>query len=90
MRILSALAVLLSALAAAAPAQAFDFGQLVKQTFGSSDLRDLGGPIFVLIGLISLLFFWVALRIGKKRQRRMIESYDEQLKDYSGRLRRKS
>ncbi len=90
MRTLSAMAALSAILMTAAPAHAFDFDHLLKQTLGSSDLRDLAGPIFALIGLITLLFFWGALRIGKKRQRRMIESYDEQLKDYSGRLRRKS
>ena len=44
--------------------------------------------IFALIGLFLLVFFWAALRIGRKRQRRLIQSYDEQLQEYSGRLRR--
>jgi len=88
MRILNVVAVLVATVTAAAPAHAFDFGHLLHQAFGSSDPSDLGGPIFALIGVVTLLFFWIALRIGKKRQRRMIESYDDQLEDFSGRLRR--
>lgn len=89
MRTLSVLVLALAAIITAAPAQALDVGQLLKRTFGTSDPSELGGPIFALIGVVSLLFFWGALRIGRKRQRRMIESYNEQLQDYSGRLRRK-
>ena len=84
MRTLSAIALAVAALLAAA----LDLDQLLKQTFGSSDPRDLGGPIFALIAVAAVLFFWGALRIGKKRQRRMIQSYDSQLQDYSARLRR--
>jgi hypothetical protein len=88
MRTLSATTVLLAALLTSAPARAFDYERLLTQTFGSSDPKDLGWPIFGLIALFSVVFFWGALRIGRKRQRRMIESYNEQLQDYSGRLRR--
>lgn len=88
MRPLSAIAALPALLITAMPAHAFDFKSALVQVFGSSDPKDLGGPIFVLIGLIALLFFWGALRIGKKRQRRMIENYDADIKDYSTRLRR--
>ncbi|MBC7281161.1 hypothetical protein [Hoeflea sp.] len=88
MRPLSALALALIAVTAAAPAHALDFDQLLKKTFGTSDPGDLGGPILALIGVVAVLFFWGALRIGKRRQRRMIESYDADMKDYSARLRR--
>lgn len=88
MRILSAIAVLPAILMASAPAHALDFDGLLKQAFGSSDPKDLGGPIFGLLTIVAVLFFWGALRIGKKRQRRMIENYDADMKDYSSRLRR--
>lgn len=88
MRYLAALTGLGSGLLAAAPAHALDFDRLLKQAFGSSDPSELGGPIFALIGIAAVLFFWGALRIGKKRQRRMIQSYDAQIQDYSARLRR--
>ena len=88
MRTLSAIAALPAVLLTAVPAHAVDFNALLTQVFGSSDLKDLGGPIFVLIGVFALLFFWGALRIGKKRQRRMIENYNADMKDYSTRLRR--
>jgi hypothetical protein len=78
----------LAVLVAAAPAHAFEFKRLLKQVFGTSDPSELGGPIFALIVLAAALFFWGALRIGKRRQRRMIDSYDEQLQDYASRLRR--
>ncbi|MDP2119317.1 MAG: hypothetical protein Q8K28_05375 [Hoeflea sp.] len=87
MRYLIAIAVLLGTMPAF-PAYALDVDQLLKQAFGSSDPKDLGGPIFALIGVAALLFFWGALRIGKRRQRRMIEAYDADMKDYSARLRR--
>lgn len=88
MRLLPAIAALPVILMTAVPAHAIDVNGLLKQVFGSSDPKDLGGPIFVLIGVVALLFFWGALRIGKKRQRRMIENYDADIKDYSTRLRR--
>ncbi|MCY0094386.1 hypothetical protein [Hoeflea ulvae] len=88
MRTLSAIAVLMTATLLAAPAQALDVNHLLNRAFGTSDLEKLGVPIFVLLGVITVLFFWVATRIGKKRQRRMIESYDAEMKDYSSRLRR--
>jgi Ca2+/Na+ antiporter len=88
MRILSAIAALLMGLVTAAPAHAFEFKQMIKQVFGTSDPSELGGPIFALIVVAAILFFWGALKIGKRRQRRMIESYDEQLQDYASRLRR--
>lgn len=88
MRILSAIAVLPAILMTSASAHAFDFDHLLKQAFGSSEPKDLGGPIFGLLALVAVLFFWGALRIGKKRQRRMIENYDADMKDYSSRLRR--
>lgn len=72
----------------ASPAHAFEFKQMLTQVFGSSDPRDLGAPIFALIVVSAVLFFWVALKIGRKRQRRMIENYDAQLQDYASRLRR--
>ncbi|MDP3524255.1 MAG: hypothetical protein Q8S27_06715 [Hoeflea sp.] len=87
MRYLIAITVLLGTMPAF-PAHALDVDQLLKQAFGSSDPKDLGGPIFALIGVAALLFFWGALRIGKRRQRRMIEAYDADMKDYSARLRR--
>lgn len=87
MRYLTAI-VMLTGITLAGPAQAFDYESLLVQAFGSADPKDLGWPIFGLIALFSLVFFWVALRIGRKRQRRMIQSYDEQLQDYSGRLRK--
>lgn len=88
MRLLPAIAALPVILMTAVPAHAIDVNGLLTQVFGSSDPKDLGGPIFVLIGVVALLFFWGALRIGKKRQRRMIENYDADIKDYSTRLRR--
>ncbi len=88
MRTLSAIAALPAILATAVPAHALDYERLLTQAFGSTDLKDLGWPLFGLIALFSLVFFWGALRIGRKRQRRMIESYNEQLQDYSGRLRK--
>jgi hypothetical protein len=88
MRLSSVFAALPAVLMTAVPAHAFDFNALLKQVFGSSDPKDLGGPIFALIGVFALLFFWGALRIGKKRQRRMIENYNADMKDYSTRLRR--
>ena len=88
MRTLSAIAALPAILMTAAPAHALDVNSMLTQVFGSSDPKDLGGPIFVLIGVFAILFFWGALRIGRKRQRRMIESYDADMKDYSSRLRR--
>lgn len=88
MRLSSAFAALPTVLMTAVPAHAVDFNGLLKQVFGSSDPKDLGGPIFVLIGVFVLLFFWGALRIGRKRQRRMIENYNADMKDYSTRLRR--
>jgi len=88
MRTLSAIAALPAILMTAVPAHAFDYERLLTQAFGSSDPKDLGGPIFALIGVFALLFFWGALRIGRKRQRRMIENYDADIKDYSTRLRR--
>lgn len=87
MRTLSAIAALPAILVTAVPAYAFDYERLLTQAFGSSDLKDLGWPLFGLIALFTVGFFWIALRIGRKRQRRMIESYNEQLQDYSGRLR---
>lgn len=87
MRTLSALAALPTILVTAMPANAVDYERLLTQVFGSSDPKDLGWPIFGLIALFTVGFFFVALRIGRKRQRRMIESYNEQLEDYSGRLR---
>ena len=88
MRLLPAIAALFTILVTAVPAHAVDINSLLTRVFGSSDPKDLGGPIFVLIGVFALLFFWGALRIGKKRQRRMIENYDADIKDYSTRLRR--
>jgi len=88
MRTLSAFLLALAGILAAAPAHAVDFDQLLKSAFGTSDPSELGGPLFALIGLVAVLFFWGALRIGKRRQRRMIESYDADMKDYSARLRR--
>lgn len=88
MRTLSAIAALPAILATAVPAHAFDYERLLVQAFGSAEPKDLGWPIFGLIALFAVVFFWGALRIGRKRQRRMIESYDEQLQDYSGRLRK--
>ena len=88
MRILSATAALTAFLLSALPARALDYERLLTQVFGSSDPKDLGGPIFGVIAVLSVVFFWMARRIGQKRQRRMIEAYDEQLQDYSGRLRR--
>jgi len=88
MRILPAIAVVITAVMAAAPAQALDFEGLVKMAFGTSDPSKLGGPIFALIGVATVLFFWIAIRIGKKRQRRVIESYDTEMRDFSTRLRR--
>ncbi|OCW55718.1 hypothetical protein [Hoeflea olei] len=89
MRSLPATGVTLAVLMAARPAYALDVDRLLKQAFGSSDPSDLGVPIFVLIAVVAVLFFWGAHRIGKKRQRRMIETYDSQLKEYSTRLRRR-
>lgn len=88
MRLISALSGLLAALLTVAPAWAFEYEPLLKQVFGTSDPSKLGGPIFALIVVAAILFFWGALKIGKRRQRRMIESYDDQLKDYASRLRR--
>ena len=88
MRKLSAITMMISAVLMAAPAHALDFDHLLKRAFGSSDPSDLGGPIFTVIGVVTVLFFWGALRICKKRQNRMIKSYDDQMKDYSARLRR--
>jgi len=84
---LTAVAILIG-ITLAGPAHAFDYERLLTQAFGSSDPKDLGWPIFGVIALFSVFFFWIALRIGRKRQRRMIESYNEQLQDYSGRLRK--
>lgn len=88
MRYLTVTATLITSLMVSAPAYAFDVKSALVQVFGSSDPKDLGGPIFALIGVFALVFFWVALRIGRKRQRRMIENYDADIKDYSTRLRR--
>ncbi|MDF1608422.1 hypothetical protein PZ897_09560 [Hoeflea sp. YIM 152468] len=88
MRILSAIAVLLASLISAAPAQAFEFNVLLTRVFGSSDPKDLGLPIFGLIAVAAIAFFWGALRIGKKRQSRIIDNYHADLKDYSTHLRR--
>lgn len=88
MRTLSAIAALPAILVTAVPAHALDYERLLTQAFGSSDPKDLGWPLFGLIALFAVVFFWGALRIGRKRQRRMIESYNEQLQDYSGRLRK--
>ena len=88
MRLLSAIAALPAILVMSGPAQAVGFDDLLVRVFGSSDPKDLGGPIFVLIGVFAVVFFWTALRIGRKRQRRMIENYDADMKDYSTRLRR--
>lgn len=88
MRLSSAIAALPAIMMTAVPAHAVDFNSLLTKVFGSSDPKDLGGPIFVLIGVFALLFFWGALRIGRKRQRRMIENYNADMKDYSTRLRR--
>lgn len=88
MRTLSAIAALPAILVTAVPAHAFDYEILLTQVFGSSDPKDLGLPIFALIAVVAVLFFWGALRIGRKRQRRMIESYEADMKDYSTRLRR--
>ena len=88
MRYLTVPATLIASLLVSVPAHAFDFKSALVQMFGSSDPKDLGAPIFVLIGLFALVFFWGALRIGKKRQRRMIEDYNADIKDYSTRLRR--
>jgi hypothetical protein len=46
MRILSAIATLLMGLVTAAPAHAFEYKQMLKQVFGTSDPSELGGPIF--------------------------------------------
>ena len=87
MRILPTISVLPAILMTAVPARALDFDGLLTQAFGSSDPKDLGGPILGLIAVAAVLFFWGALRIGRKRQRRMIESYNEDLQGYSTRLR---
>lgn len=79
---------LLASVMAAGPAQAIEIDSLLKQVFGTSDPSELGGPIFALIAVAAFLFFWGALKIGRRRQRRMIESYDDQLQDYASRLRR--
>ncbi|PWV99115.1 hypothetical protein DFR52_104407 [Hoeflea marina] len=73
---------------AATPALALDFNEALRTVFGSDKLKDLGVPMLLGIGLVAVILFWVALRIGKRRQRRMIEGYDAQLNDYSTRLRR--
>jgi len=88
MRYLTAITTMLITSLTALPAHAFDFENALVKAFGSSDPKDLGGPIFALIGVFALVFFWVALRIGRKRQRRMIEDYDADIKDYATRLRR--
>lgn len=75
---------------AATPALALDVNEVLRTLFGSDKLRDLGVPIFAGIGLVTVVLFWVALRIGKRRQRRMIEGYDAQLNEYATRLRRNS
>lgn len=88
MRIFSTTGAALAILAMTSPARALDVDSLLRQVFGSSDPSDLGGPIFVLIGILMFLFFWGALKIGKRRQRAMIEAYDAQMTDYSAKLRR--
>lgn len=88
MRALSAIAALPAILMSAAPAQAFDFDHLLVRVFGSSEAKDLGAPIFGLIAVAAVVFFWGALRLGKKRQRQVIEDYNSDLKSYSSRLRR--
>lgn len=88
MRTIAATMPLATALLAATPARAFDLDKLLKQVFGTADPGQLGGPMFAVIGVLAVLFFWGALKIGRKRQRRMIESYDDQIKEYSARLRR--
>jgi hypothetical protein len=79
---------LLATVMAAGPAHAIEIDRLLKQVFGTSDPSELGGPIFALIAVAAFLFFWAALKIGRRRQRRMIETYDGQLQDYASRLRR--
>ncbi|MEQ8479607.1 MAG: hypothetical protein RIC18_03045 [Hoeflea sp.] len=79
---------LLATAMAAEPAHAIEIDRLLKQVFGTSDPSELGGPIFALIAVAAFLFFWGALKIGRRRQRRMIETYDDQLQDYASRLRR--
>ncbi|WP_422373251.1 hypothetical protein [Hoeflea sp.] len=79
---------LLASVMAAGPAHALEVDRLLKQVFGTSDPSELGGPIFAAIAVAAFLFFWGALKIGRRRQRRMIETYDDQLQDYASRLRR--
>ncbi len=74
--------------ALAEPAAAADLGAVVKAVFGTNDLKELGGPIFAAIGAVGGLVFWIALRIGKRRQARLIARYDTELADYSAKLRR--
>ncbi|WP_420408849.1 hypothetical protein [Hoeflea sp.] len=79
---------LLASAVTAGPAHALEVDRLLKQVFGTSDPAELGGPIFALIAVAAFVFFWGALKIGRRRQRRMIETYDDQLQDYASRLRR--
>lgn len=88
MKIFMAFGGFLVTLCASASARAFEFERVLKQVFGSSDPKDLGGPLFALIAGAGVIFFWAALKIGKRRQRRMIGSYDDALDDYAERLRR--
>jgi hypothetical protein len=80
----AAASVLLSAL----PACAFDQRDIVKAVFGSGEPKDLGLPILAGLAVLAVFVLYVAVILGRRRQRREIEAYHAQLAAYSKALRR--
>lgn len=83
-----ALAVAGLMVAGSMPAHALDLEALLNAARGIGKIEDLAVPLLVgLVGLIALLF-WVVSRLGKRRMRRQIGLYDQQLAEHSRALRR--
>jgi hypothetical protein len=65
-----------------------DFDALLKTVFGSSKIEDLAVPIFVVLIMLTALFFWAAMTIGKRRNQEKIDAYNAKLAEHSAQLRR--
>ena len=74
--------------ATAVPAHALDIVDTLKDLTGARNERELGGPLLIAVLVLAIVFFWIASRIGKWRQKRVINKYHNELDEFSSKLRR--
>lgn len=63
---------------------------LLIMLFGTSKTDELALPMFIVLIAVAGLIFWIALTIGRRRQRRLIDGYDSKMRALSKQLRQKS